>query len=325
MLNIGIIGVGKFGQNHARILRSLSEINFVGIYDKNFQRAKEIANLYKVPFYQNIDELIEKSDAVVIVVITTEHFKVAKSVLKAGKHIFIEKPITETYDQALQLIQIAERNNLKIQVGHIERFNPIIMETYSEIKNPIFIEAHRIAPFSVRGIDIPVVQELMIHDIDLILSFIDSKVSEIRAIGSKVLTDKIDIANARLEFENGAVANITASRISMQRSRKIRFFQKDSYISIDFQKKIAQVIRKSVDFTKKLPLVLSKPTNIEAKNLVDINLKQASNIKKDALTMELESFVNSIQKNIKPVVDGYAGARALKIATEIVEKIEKET
>ena len=323
MLKIGIIGVGKFGQNHARILNGLKKAKFVGLYDIDKNRAAEISNLYNIKNFNSIDELINNIDALVIVVITIHHFEIAKKALLAGKHVFIEKPITETYEQAKELITIAEKHNLKIQVGHIERFNPIIIKLQKKITNPVFAEAHRIAPFSVRGTDIPVVQELMIHDIDLILSFINSRVSDIRASGSKVLTDKIDIANARLEFENGAVANITASRISLQRSRKLRFFQKDSYLSIDFQAKEAQLVKKSSDFMQKLPMILLNPSNINITDLVDIS-KITADSSTDALTMELNSFIDSIIENKNPIVDGKAGARALKIANMIVEKIEKE-
>ena len=324
MLKIGIVGVGGFGHNHARILNGLSSCKLMGLYDMNHVRAKEISKLYNITMFDSLDKLIEKIDALVIVVITTHHYKIAKKALLSGKHVFIEKPITQTFEQSQELIEIANKKNLLIQVGHVERFNPIILKTHNMIKDPLFIEAHRIAPFSLRGTDIPVVQELMIHDIDLILSFISGKVTNIMASGSKVLTDKIDIANARLQFENGAVANITASRISLQRSRKLRIFQKDAYFSIDFQKMETNVVKKVPDFKEKLPMLLLNPNNFDVKNLVDQKTITADDYKKDALTMELESFIDSIIKNKKPLVDGIAGARALKIANEIEKKINKE-
>ena len=324
MLKIGIVGVGGFGHNHARILNGLSNCKLVGLYDKNPNRANEISKQYGIPQYNNLDDLLDDIEALVIVVITTYHYEVAKKALLSGKHIFIEKPITETLKQAEDLISIANKKNLIIQIGHVERFNPIIIKIHDMIKNPVFAEAHRIAPFSLRGTDIPVVQELMIHDIDLMLSFIKSKVTDIRASGAKVLTNKIDIANARLEFENGAVANITASRISLQRSRKIRLFQKDAYFSIDFQNKETNFVKKVPDFNEKLPMILFNPQSFDVNDLVETQTINANDIKKDALTMELESFIDCVINNKTPLVDGIAGARALDIANKIVEKIEKE-
>ena len=321
MLKIGIVGTGKFGQNHARILTTMANIQFVGLYDKNMERAKEIAQKLNVSFYETLDELLDKIDALVVVVTTIYHYEIAKKALEKGISVFIEKPITETYEQAQELIAIAKENKTIIQVGHVERFNPIIMKLQDKIGDPIFIEAHRIAPFSIRGTDIPVVQELMIHDIDLILAFIHSKVTDIRASGSNVLTNKVDIANARLEFENGAVANITASRISLLRSRKLRFFQKDAYFSVDFQTKKAQYVGKSADFYSKLPMMMKNPTSFDPTSLVDIENIDANDFEKDSLTMELESFVDCVVNKKKPLVDGVAGSRALKIANIIVEKI----
>ena len=324
MLKIGIVGTGKFGQNHARILTTIDNIQFVGLYDKNQQRAKEIAQKFSIPSYETLDELLDKIDALVVVVTTIYHYEIAKKALEKGISVFIEKPITETYEQAQELIAIAEKNNLIIQVGHVERFNPIIMKLQNKIGDPIFVEAHRIAPFSIRGTDIPVVQELMIHDIDLILAFIHSKVTDIRASGSNVLTNKVDIANARLEFENGAVANITASRISLLRSRKLRFFQKDAYFSVDFQTKKAQHVGKSADFYMKLPQMMMDPTNFDTTSLVEIEDIDANDFEKDSLTMELEAFVDCAINKKKPLVDGVAGSRALKIANIIVEKIDNK-
>ena len=324
MLKIGIVGTGKFGQNHARILTTIANIQFVGLYDKNQQRAKEIAQKLSISSYETLDELLDKIDALVIVVTTIYHYEIAKKALEKGINVFIEKPITETYEQAQELISIAEKNNLIIQVGHVERFNPVIMKLQDKIGDPIFIEAHRIAPFSIRGTDIPVVQELMIHDIDLILAFIHSEVTDIRASGANVLTNKIDIANARLEFENGAVANITASRISLLRSRKLRFFQKDAYFSVDFQTKKAQYVAKSADFYSKIPQIMMNPAGFDPTTLVDIEDIDANDFEKDSLTMELEAFVDCAINKKQPLVNGIAGARALKIANIIVEKINNK-
>ena len=324
MIKIGITGVGQFGQNHARILAENSKCEFVGLYDKNMKRAKEIADRIEAKMFSSYDELLAEVDAMAIVVTTISHYELAKKALENGVSVFIEKPITEELWQAEELVEIAKRKNLQIQVGHIERFNPIVMELEDKINSPKFIECHRIAPFTPRGTDIPVVLELMIHDIDLVLAFASSDIVDIRASGASVMTKKIDIANARIEFEDGAVANLTASRISMKRSRKLRYFQKDGYISMDFQNNKAVYIKKSVNYLKVLPKILKgNYEGIKEEDVVDIMEVDASNRKKDALTTELESFAHAVEAGINPIVDGVAGARALKVALEIVEKINE--
>ena len=324
-MKVGIAGVGQFGQNHARILSLSSKCEFVGLYDKNKKRALEIAGKIKAKIFPDFDSLLNECEALVIVVTTISHYELAKKALEKGIHVFIEKPITSDLWQAEELIKMADENNLKIQVGHIERFNPVVMEIEDKIKDPIFIECHRIAPFTPRGSDVPVVLELMIHDIDLILAFVKSDVTYISASGAGVMTKSIDIANARIEFENGTVANVTASRISLKRSRKFRFFQKDAYFSMDFQNKKVTFIKKSKNLYKVLPkIMMGKYEGIDTKDVVDIMEVDASNRKKDALTYELESFVNAIEADINPIVDGKAGTRALEVALEIVKKIYKK-
>jgi predicted dehydrogenase len=324
MLKVGIVGVGQFGQNHARILRNSPVCEFMGLYDKNPKRAKEIGERIDAKVFPDFQSLLDAVDALAIVVTTISHYELAKQALQQGRHVFIEKPITEHLWQAEELCELAEQKGLKIQVGHIERFNPTIMEIEKDIKDPIFAECHRIAPFTPRGTDIPVVLELMIHDIDLFLAFIPSKVKRISASGAGVLTKSIDIANARIEFENGAVCNVTASRISMKRSRKLRIFQKDAYFSIDFQNKTATHISKSKQLYKVMPKILmGKYDDIDPAQVVDTREVNASHRTKDALTTELESFVHAVEAGHNPVVDGRAGARALKIALEIVKEIEK--
>ncbi len=324
MLKVGIVGVGQFGQNHARILSESTKCDFIGLYDKNKNRAEEISIRLDSKSFKDFDSLMAEIDVLFIVVTTISHFELAEKALNNGIHIFIEKPITETLKQAEELIKLADENNLKIQVGHIERFNPVILEIEDKVKNPIFMECHRIAPFTPRGTDIPVVLELMIHDIDLILSFMESKVKYISASGAGVMTKSIDIANARIEFEDGAVANITASRISLKRSRQLRIFQKDGYFSIDFQDKSVKHIKKSKNLYKVMPkLMMGNYENIDTKDVVDIVEVIASDRKKDALTVEIESFIHAIEANINPVVDGRAGTRALEVALEIVNKINK--
>ena len=325
MLKVGIVGVGQFGQNHARILNESTLCDFVGLYDKNKKRAEEISSKLGTTSFKDFDSLLNGIDVLFNVVTTISHFDLAERALKKGIHVFIEKPITETLRQAEDLIKLADEKNLKIQVGHIERFNPVIIEIEDKVKKPIFMECHRIAPFTPRGTDIPVVLELMIHDIDLILSFMESRVKHISASGAGVMTKSIDIANARIEFEDGAVANITASRISMKRSRQLRIFQKDGYFSIDFQDKSVKHIKKSKNLYKVLPkLMMGKFENIDTKDVVDIVEVIASDREKDALTIEIESFIHAVEANINPVVDGRAGTRALEVALEIVNKINKK-
>jgi len=322
MLNIGIVGVGQFGQNHARIMAESKLINLVGLYDKSTRRAKEIGEKHGIKVFTDYQSLLIKVDAMVIVVNTISHFELAKIALSQHKHVFLEKPITEKLAQARELIKIAAANDLRLQVGHIERFNPVILEISKLVKDPIFIEVHRIAPFSARGTDVPVVHELMIHDLDFILAFVDSKVKHISASGSGVMTKSIDIANARIEFENGAVANVTASRISLKRSRKARIFQKDAYFSLDFQEKTVNIVTKSKKLYKVLPKILAgKYENINQEDVVDIREVKASSTGKDALTTELESFFQAIEAGSNPLVDGEAGYDALKVAQNIMEKI----
>lgn len=325
MIKVGVVGVGQFGQNHARILRQSDFCEFVGFYDKDKKRSREIASKIKAHAFNSFAELIANCDALVNVVTTIAHYELAKKALEKGLHVFIEKPITSTLQEAEDLLRIAKEKGLKIQVGHIERFNPIVLEMADKIKDPIFIECHRIGPFTPRGTDVPVVLELMIHDIDLILAFIKSRVKQISASGAGVLTKSIDIANARLEFEDGAVANVTASRISLKRSRKLRIFQKDGYFSMDFQAKKVKHLKKSKTLYKVMPKILTgNYEGIDTKDVVDINEVDASDRQKDALTTELESFVHAIETDTDPIVDGYAGTRALQVALEIVDRIRKK-
>ncbi len=322
MLKVGVIGVGHLGQHHVRIFKGIENCELLGIYDQNQERATEISEKIGVKNYSSYETLLNDIDAIDIAVTTSHHYKLAKIALDKGKHLFIEKPITTLVEEAEELLQIAKEKNLLIQVGHIERFNPVVLKVVNEIKSPMFIESHRLAPFSIRGSDVSVVLDLMIHDIDLIMSFIDSELTNIKASGVSVLTQELDIANARLEFANGAVANVTASRISLKRERKIRFFQKDAYITIDFQLKKVNIIKKAEGLEKILPDILEGKKDFSPDEVIDWKEVNANDITKDALTMELESFVEAISLGKKPVVDGEAGTRALKVATAIMDKIK---
>jgi len=322
MLKVGVIGVGHLGQHHARIFKGITNCKLVGIHDQNKDRAEEIGKKHDIKVYGEYEELLNDIDAIDIAVTTTHHYRLAKTALKKGKHLFIEKPITSTLEEAEELVKLSKAKKRYIQVGHIERFNPIVIKVADEIKEPRFIESHRLAPFSTRGTEVSVVLDLMIHDIDLIMSFVNSPLKDIRASGVKILTPHVDIANARLEFENGAIANVTASRISMKRERKIRFFQKDAYLSLDFQNKNVTILRRGEDFQKLLPELLLNNQNVTTDDLVDLQQLDASDIKKDALTLELESFVDSISAGEKPKVDVEAGTEALRIATAISQEIK---
>jgi predicted dehydrogenase len=280
-----------------------------------------MATALNVRSFATYDELLDNVDAIDIAATTSYHFELAKPALLKGKHVFLEKPITSDLQQAEELLNIAEQQNLKIQVGHIERFNPVILQVEDEIDEPMFIESHRLSMFQPRGTDVPVVLDLMIHDIDLILSFIKSPLKEIRASGVGILTPSIDIANARMEFENGAIANITSSRISMKQERKIRFFQHNAYISMDFVAKHVTVMKKAAGIKDILPEILLGRTDFKPEQLIDMKSIDATNSPKDALAMELESFVKAVAENKKPIVDGYDGTRALKVAMEIINII----
>lgn len=323
-LNIGVIGVGHLGSLHTKMLTSIESANVVGVYDQNIERSKKIAEEFQTKSFEEMDELINAVDAVSIAVSTKSHFDIAMKALTAGKHIFIEKPITENSQQAEKLIQTAKKKNLKIQVGHIERFNPALLAIDHIKINPLFIESHRLAQFNPRGADVAVVHDLMIHDIDIILSLVKSPVENIWANGVAVVTDTIDIANARLQFKNGCIANVTASRISKSRMRKMRLFQKDAYVSVDFIEGTSEVFRlvdpsdTSVQSTMMLGMIES--ANSSKKIIYDRPARKEIN----ALKYELELFIDAVKNDKTPQVTGEDGMRALEVAQTIVEKISNQ-
>ncbi|HOC95564.1 MAG TPA: Gfo/Idh/MocA family oxidoreductase [Candidatus Cloacimonadota bacterium] len=324
MLRVAVAGVGHLGQFHAEKFASIGNVKLTGVYDIDTARARQIADKLCVKAFQDYDTLLEEVDAVDIASTTTAHYELAKQALEAGKHVFIEKPITSELWQAEELVALARRKGLKIQVGHIERFNPVILRVEESIKDPVFIESHRLSMFQRRGTDVPVVLDLMIHDIDLILDFVRGNVSDIRASGVGILTPSIDIANARLEFDNGAIANVTSSRASLKQERKIRFFQRDAYFSLDFSAKHVTVVKKSADIMRYLPQILMGNADIKAENLVDVQNIDLTDFPKDALTLELESFAAAVIDNTPPLVDGEAGLRALKVALDIMQRIKSQ-
>lgn len=324
MLRIAVVGVGHLGFHHVRKFVAMENVKLSGIYDADSQRLNTVANELEMKAFSSFEELLRSCDAVDIAATTSSHYILAKEALLAGKHVFIEKPITSELHQAKELVALAQEKKLKIQVGHIERFNPVILAVEDDIKDPMFIESHRLSTYQPRGTDVPVVLDLMIHDIDLILDFIKSPVQNIHASGVGILTPSIDIANARIEFSNGAIANVTSSRVSMKQERKIRFFQRNAYFSLDFVGKKATVMKRAKDALKYLPQIIAKDSSLKAEQLVDIQKLDLSDESKDALNLELESFVDAIINDKKPVVDGEAGTRALEIAFEILKIIKTQ-
>ncbi|RMH68346.1 MAG: gfo/Idh/MocA family oxidoreductase [Gemmatimonadetes bacterium] len=330
-LKMGVIGTGHLGQHHARVYTELKNAELIGIADASPERAAEIAGRHNVPGYTDYRELIPHCDAVNIAVPTQLHFEVAKAALEAGKHVLIEKPITSTIEQAEELLHLAHQQGVLIQVGHIERFNAAVIAMEGVIGTPLFIESHRLAPFVARGTDVAVVLDLMIHDLDIILSFVKSEPKAVHAAGASILSDSEDIANARIEFENGCIANVTTSRVSRETVRKIRFFQRDAYISLDYHKKSVEVIKLSPmvkqligkskqGYTELAQKAISGGMNINFDMLIE--RKHLPVKETEPLKLELQSFVDCIQAGRTPVVSGEDGLRALKMAYLILERMQ---
>jgi len=326
-IKIGVIGVGHLGGLHVKQLKQIPEAQVSGIYDIDPKRTAEISREFGVNSYQAFHDLLEESEAICVATPTQFHHEYAKQILLENRHAFIEKPITETVEQADELIQLSRDKKLKLQVGHIERFNPAIIALEPLKINPLFIESHRLANFDVRGTEVAVVMDLMIHDIDLILNFVHSPVKAVDASGVSVISPTEDIANCRLQFENGCVANVTASRISARSMRKMRFFQPDAYISIDFLEGAADVYyieNKDIHFPDAgLAFSLGK---IE-KGAEKKNIRYAKLARKDInpLRYELQLFCQSIINDTEPPIPGEAGKRALRIAKLILTSIEEHT
>jgi len=323
-LNVGVIGVGHLGSLHAKMYAQISSVNLAGVYDVDSQRTQKLAAEFGVKAFSTLDDLLSQVEAVSIATTTQTHYEVAIQVIKRGVHLLIEKPITATIEQAKMLTEQAEKAGLKLQVGHIERFNPAILALEPYNITPLFIESHRLAQFNPRGSDVAVVLDLMIHDIDLILSLVKSKVTRIDANGIAVISDTPDIANARLQFENGCVANVTGSRISQNKMRKMRLFQRDAYISIDFAQGLAEVFRLVDEQTPnvKPTMMLGKIDQGQHKRIIVYEQPEVQEV--NALKYELERFVESIQKNTETPVTGRDGLHALEVAREILQIIESQ-
>jgi predicted dehydrogenase len=322
-LSVGVIGVGHLGKLHTKMFKQMGNCNLVGVYDSNPDQAKLIANEFVIQSFNSIDELLTKVKAVSIAATTSAHHEVAKKCFEKNIHVFVEKPITATIEQGEELVKIANEKRLKFQVGHIERFNPGLLSLESFISDPMFIQSDRLAQFNPRGTDVAVVLDLMIHDIDIILSFIKSDVKQIDANGVAVVSDHIDIANARIQFENGAVANVTASRISQKKMRKMRIFQKDHYISLDFITGVSEVYRLQAIEEAALPNSISFGEIGVGDKKKRLIYEQPESKEVNALNYELQLFVDSVLYDKKIVVTGEDGLRALKVAEIIIGKIEQ--
>jgi len=307
-LRVGVVGVGYLGRFHAEKYASMDAVDLVGVADTNMSQAASIAGKYRTTAYSTYQDLFGKVDAVSIVVPTPSHYTVAMDFLENDVDVLIEKPMTTTLEEADELIRFADSKGLIIQVGHLERFNPAVVALKDIVAKPMFIESHRLSIYKDRGTDVSVVLDLMIHDIDIILNFVRSEVSEIRAAGIPVIAENVDIANARLEFQSGCVANVTASRISTKNERKIRLFQKDAYVSVDFTSQEITVIQQNSKKDDGL--------------IPGMEIKQLCFTKSDALEDEIKSFVQSVANRKVPQVTGQMGRDALKIALNIMEQIK---
>ncbi len=320
MLKAGVLGAGHLGKIHLKLLQQSEKYELVGFYDANQEASKAIEAEFGYKSFPSMEALIEACDMVDVVTPTLFHFECAEKVVKAKKHLFIEKPITHTVEEANTLRDMAKEYGVRGQVGQVERFNPAFMAVNHMIDNPMFIEAHRLAEFNPRGTDVSVVLDLMIHDIDAILSVVKSEVKNVHASGVSVISETPDIANARIEFENGCVANLTASRISMKKMRKARFFQKDAYISVDFLEKKCEVV-KMKDAPKKpddFAMILTNAEGIKKQIYFDNPEVEANN----AILDELNSFADAIAADRVPVVSLTQGTEALRVAMKIIENFK---
>ena len=323
MLKIGVLGAGHLGKIHLKLLCEISDYELIGFYDTDTAKSAQVEKEFSVKRFLEMEQLIEAADVVDIVTPTLSHFDCATAAMKKAKHIFIEKPLASTLEEAERLIELAEDAGVKAMVGHVERFNPAFLAVSDKELRPMFIETHRLAQFNPRGTDVSVVFDLMIHDLDIILSIVKSPVKHISASGVAVISKTPDIANARIEFENGCVANITCSRISMKQMRKIRLFQKDEYISMDLIEKSAEIFRLSetTDENRQDALVIEAGDGVKKA----IRYERAGDAKINAIKLELELFAKSIREGTHPPVtlaDGYA---AMKVACRILETIEKNS
>ena len=310
-IRVGVIGAGYLGKFHTEKYAAMEGVDLLGVVDIDEEKAAKIAGEYRTKAFKDYKDLLGKVDAVSIVVPPPQHFEISSDFLKHDVDILIEKPMTTTLEEADELIRISESKNLIVQVGHLERFNPAVVALGDIVKKPMFIESHRLSIYNERGTDVSVVLDLMIHDIDIILNFVKSDIKHIHAAGIPVISGHVDIANARLEFGNGCVANVTASRISTRNERKIRLFQRDAYISVDFANREITVVQRNVNSLEGL--------------IPGMEIKQLCFTKGDALEAELKAFVKAVRTRETPEVTGRDGREALKIALSIMEQIQNSS
>lgn len=323
-LPVGVIGVGHLGSLHAKMYAQIESAELVGVVDADYSRAETVAKEYGTTAFKWVDELLGNVKAVSVVTPTISHADITRRAIEKSIHVLVEKPITRTIEEAESLVKLAKQQGVKIQVGHIERFNPALLALDKYHIRPMFVESHRLAQFNPRGTDVAVVLDLMIHDIDIIMSFVQSPVKSIEANGIAVVSDNVDIANARIQFENGCVANVTASRISQKKMRKMRMFQRDAYISVDFSEGLAEVFRlvDENDESAKATMMLGAiEAGTKKRNIV---YEQPEIKEVNALKYELEMFIDAVQNDKEPMVTGEEGMQALKIANDIMEKIKQQ-
>ena len=320
MLKVGVFGVGHLGKFHLNNWKEIEGVQIIGFFDPSDTTANEVIQNYGLKRYKDPNDLIVDSDLVDIVAPTTYHFELCKNAILKSKHVFVEKPLANTMEEARELLKLSKEANIKFQVGHVERFNPAFLAVEDIELKPMFIEVHRLAQFNPRGTDVSVILDLMIHDIDIILHLVKSNVKGVYANGVSVLSDTPDIANVRIEFDNGCVANLTSSRISMKQMRKMRLFQKDAYISIDFLDKKSEIIKIDEDVNPlALQLEIETPSGNKSISILYPPVDKGSN----AIKMELESFVHSINNNLPCKVSDIDGYRAMEVAHIILDKIGK--
>jgi predicted dehydrogenase len=306
-LRAGVIGVGHLGQHHTRLYASLPGSRLVGIVDQSAERARMIAERHGVKVFRSVEELLPHCDVLSVAVPTSAHYDVAKACLQAGKHVLVEKPIAVTSAEARELVQLASQRQCRLQVGHSERFNPIMQVMRPHIGRPVFIECHRLSSFNERGTDVDVILDLMIHDLDMVLSFNPGAVEDVQAAGVPVLSSTIDIANARIQFKSGCVANLTASRVSTNKMRRLRLFQRDNYLSIDFHTRQGMICRREAGTGVRPSIVI----------------EQLRGGEEEPLKLQLESFLDAVATHSRPVVSGEDAAAALDLAHRVLEAIER--
>src|SRR6476660_262308 len=317
MLKVGVFGVGHLGKFHLNNWKEITDTELVGFYDPNDETANEVAEKYQLPRFAKADALINACDAIDIVAPTNFHFELCEKAIRKGKHVFVEKPLANTMDEARQLVKLAQESDIKLQVGHVERFNPAFLALKSTKLNPMFIEVHRLAQFNPRGTEVSVILDLMIHDIDIILSIVKSGVKNISASGVSVMTDTPDIANVRIEFDKGCIANMTSSRISMKKMRKMRLFQKDAYIGIDFLNKKTEIIKQKQDKDVNVfAFDIETPKGKKTLAIANPTISEVNAIKKD-----LEELSSVIMHNTKTIVSEIDGLMAMDVVHQILKKI----